>query len=68
MTNTFTLPSFDGNQGLGYSYIYKGKKCCKVSLTADTNGIILIVWFSAKINLRTNELIISSNCLIFYWD
>ena len=40
ITDTFTVPSKDGSEGLGYSYKYKGKKCCKVSLTADTNGIV----------------------------
>jgi hypothetical protein len=39
-TDTFTVPSFDGNEGLGYCHKYKGKKCCKVSLIAETNGLV----------------------------
>src|ERR1700753_116033 len=35
-----SIPSKDGSEGLGYSYKYKGKKCCKISLTSDTNGIV----------------------------
>src|ERR1700753_1447734 len=35
-----SIPSKDGSEDLGYSYKYKGKKCCKISLTSDTNGIV----------------------------
>ena len=42
VTDTFAVPSKDGNEGLGYCYKYKGKKCCKVSLIADTEGIVRV--------------------------
>jgi hypothetical protein len=39
ITDTFTVPSKDGSECLGYCS-YKGKKCCKVYLTSDKNRIV----------------------------
>ena len=40
VTDTMSIPSKDVSKETGWSYKYKGKKCCKVSLTSDTNGVV----------------------------